>query len=280
MAFLSLAAVSAAAGAANFLLTEDPRRLPAPDEERRRLLPPGSSSSKAAAVRAGAAEVAAEPAGVPGAVVELESAPLRLRSQVAAAGSGGSTPPRPGTPRGTLPPLAVPTDLSVEAEVPAAAPSSKQQLRAVAREVAAVLRIPTFRLIVAQVGAGLGRAWRACAGWRRGAHRAKLCIPCSGPTAAGLLASWDQSTGAPPPPCTQGVAGSVPWSALVFLTLYLQLLGMSDAQASSLVALFLLGGWRGGVERVLESLGAWTCCWRHHLAQQQAAQAGQAGGSN
>ena len=36
--------------------------------------------------------------------------------------------------------------------------------------------------------------------------------------------------------------GSIPWSALVFLTLYLQLLGMSDAQASALVALFLAGG--------------------------------------
>jgi hypothetical protein len=35
--------------------------------------------------------------------------------------------------------------------------------------------------------------------------------------------------------------GSIPWSALVFLTLYFQLLGMSDAQASSLVAIFLAG---------------------------------------
>ena len=49
------------------------------------------------------------------------------------------------------------------------------------------------------------------------------------------------------PPCPpasknlQGIAGSVPWSALAFLTLYFQLLGMTDAQASSLVALFLLG---------------------------------------
>jgi len=33
----------------------------------------------------------------------------------------------------------------------------------------------------------------------------------------------------------------VPWSALAFLTLYFQLLGMSDSQASALVALFLLG---------------------------------------
>ena len=44
--------------------------------------------------------------------------------------------------------------------------------------------------------------------------------------------------------------GSVPWSALVFLTLYFQLLGMSDLQASALNALFLaanaLGALLGG----------------------------------
>ncbi|PRW59549.1 MFS general substrate transporter [Chlorella sorokiniana] len=68
------------------------------------------------------------------------------------------------------------------------------QLSGLAAEVAAVLRIPTFRLIVAQ-----------------------------------------------------GIAGSVPWSALAFLTLYFQLLGMSNAQASSLVALFLAGTAVGGL---------------------------------
>ncbi|EFN50877.1 hypothetical protein CHLNCDRAFT_55462 [Chlorella variabilis] len=66
--------------------------------------------------------------------------------------------------------------------------------RPVAREVASVLRIPTFRIIV-----------------------------------------------------LQGIMGSIPWSALVFLTLYLQLLGMSDAQASALVALFLAGTAFGGL---------------------------------
>jgi hypothetical protein len=45
----------------------------------------------------------------------------------------------------------------------------------------------------------------------------------------------------------QGIAGSVPWSALAFLTLYFQLLGMSNAQASSLVALFLAGTAVGGL---------------------------------
>ena len=33
--------------------------------------------------------------------------------------------------------------------------------------------------------------------------------------------------------------GSIPWTALVFFTLYLQLLGMSDFAASVLMALFL-----------------------------------------
>lgn len=54
----------------------------------------------------------------------------------------------------------------------------------------------------------------------------------------------------------QGIAGSVPWSALAFLTLYFQLLGMSNGQASSLVALFLLGGLTSNGR-----LGAGTCRW-------------------
>ncbi|CAL5229213.1 g12496 [Coccomyxa viridis] len=48
----------------------------------------------------------------------------------------------------------------------------------------------------------------------------------------------------------QGIVGSIPWTALVFFTLYLQLLGMTDAAASVLMALFLgstaLGGLLGG----------------------------------
>jgi MFS family permease len=49
----------------------------------------------------------------------------------------------------------------------------------------------------------------------------------------------------------QGIVGSVPYASLVFLTLYLQLLGMSDAAASGLVALYLVGGGLGGL------LGGW-----------------------
>lgn len=39
----------------------------------------------------------------------------------------------------------------------------------------------------------------------------------------------------------QGVMGSTPWNAIVFFTLWLQLLGMSDFQASIIMSLFLLG---------------------------------------
>lgn len=49
----------------------------------------------------------------------------------------------------------------------------------------------------------------------------------------------------------QGIIGSVPYASLVFLTLYLQLIGMSDAAASALVALYLVGGGFGGL------LGGW-----------------------
>ncbi|DBB03312.1 TPA: hypothetical protein ACH3X3_010695 [Trebouxia sp. C0006] len=51
----------------------------------------------------------------------------------------------------------------------------------------------------------------------------------------------------------QGIMGTIPWNALVFLTLYMQLMGMSDFDASMLMSLFLgatavgglLGGWVG-----------------------------------
>lgn len=50
---------------------------------------------------------------------------------------------------------------------------------------------------------------------------------------------------------TQGIMGTIPWNALVFLTLYMQLMGMSDFDASMLMSLFLgstaLGGLLGGL---------------------------------
>lgn len=47
----------------------------------------------------------------------------------------------------------------------------------------------------------------------------------------------------------QGIVGSTPWNALVFNTLYLQLLGMSDFQASLISALFLAGTAVGALVR-------------------------------
>ncbi len=43
------------------------------------------------------------------------------------------------------------------------------------------------------------------------------------------------------PLAAQGIVGSTPWNAMVFFTLYLQLLGMSDFAASLLMAVFLGG---------------------------------------
>jgi hypothetical protein len=45
----------------------------------------------------------------------------------------------------------------------------------------------------------------------------------------------------------QGIIGSTPSNAMVFITLYLQLLGMSDFSASLLMALMLAGGAIGGL---------------------------------
>ena len=45
----------------------------------------------------------------------------------------------------------------------------------------------------------------------------------------------------------QGIVGSMPWNAMVFITLWLQLLGFSDFAASLLMALFALGSALGGL---------------------------------
>lgn len=45
----------------------------------------------------------------------------------------------------------------------------------------------------------------------------------------------------------QGIVGTTPWSALVFLTFYFQLLGMSDFVASLLMAVFLAANAAGGM---------------------------------
>ena len=41
--------------------------------------------------------------------------------------------------------------------------------------------------------------------------------------------------------CLQGIVGSTPWNAMVFFTLWLQLLGFSDYSASLLMAIFAGG---------------------------------------
>jgi len=50
----------------------------------------------------------------------------------------------------------------------------------------------------------------------------------------------------------QGIVGSSPWNAMVFFTLYFQLLGMSDFSAALLYALFLAGTAAGGL------IGGWV----------------------
>lgn len=190
MAFLMLATVSAAAGLANLLLTEDPRRLPAAPEEQQHLLP-SASGGKAAAAARHAAVVAADPAGTltPEAELELESAPLRHRSssRAAAASTHSSSSlalhpatPSPASPRHALLHNAVNLhqlhDAAHEPAAPAAAPSAKQQLRGLAGEVAAVLRIPTFRLIVAQVRWAESMLHGCCSSEAGGWHCVLWCL--------------------------------------------------------------------------------------------------------
>ncbi|KAL4424385.1 hypothetical protein ABPG75_001686, partial [Micractinium tetrahymenae] len=205
-AFVSLAAVAAAAGVANLIFTEDPlRQQPAAAKAGYKVPSRGSPAAAAAGAPAGSWEEAGGDEGG-----DSERQPLRW----GAAQERGSPRQRPAA--ASKPGLAAAGRLSTcsspgsepccqaagQPEQPHGGPQEKElPLRARAQhigaEVLAVLRIPTFALIVVQASGG--------------------------------------------------IAGSVPWSALVFLTLYLQLCGMSDAQASSLVALFLAGTAVGGL---------------------------------
>ena len=54
----------------------------------------------------------------------------------------------------------------------------------------------------------------------------------------------------------QGILGSTPWNALVFLTVYLQLIGFSNFSASLAVAFFQAGAALGGV--VGGAVGDWA----------------------
>jgi MFS family permease len=60
----------------------------------------------------------------------------------------------------------------------------------------------------------------------------------------------------------QGILGSTPWNALVFLTVYLQLLGFNNADASLVLSLFLGGAALGGV--VGGTIGDWAARLSHN----------------
>jgi hypothetical protein len=60
----------------------------------------------------------------------------------------------------------------------------------------------------------------------------------------------------------QGILGSTPWNALVYLTLYLQLIGFRDSQAALAVACFQAGAALGGVVGGL--VGDWAAKRSHN----------------
>lgn len=60
----------------------------------------------------------------------------------------------------------------------------------------------------------------------------------------------------------QGILGSTPWNALVYLTLYLQLIGFRDSQAALAVACFQAGAALGGV--VGGVVGDWAAKRSHN----------------
>ena len=86
-----------------------------------------------------------------------------------------------------------------------------------------------------------------------------------------LLAGLQRRSSRSGAPCVQGIVGSMPWNAMVFITLWLQLLGFSDFAASLLMALFALGSALGGL--LGGAIGAppyythvWTCPSLRHYS--------------
>lgn len=77
------------------------------------------------------------------------------------------------------------------------------------------------------------------------------------PYASSALSEQAAPPHAPP---GQGILGTTPWLALVFSTLYLQLLGFSDLQASVLVAIFLASNAAGKDWEVQEAPCS-APCW-------------------
>lgn len=179
-AFLSLAAISAATGAANLLLTEDPLHVqpgaPAP-------LMGGKAPARGRAAAAAAAEagiegeagVASAPAGadegddaeagLAAGEQDSERQPLRAAGQgqlssgegegSSGGGGGGPSPARAGG-AGSKPALAGigQEDSAYGRSVSVRLPQVplRERVRGIAAEVATVVRIPTFLIIVAQVG--------------------------------------------------------------------------------------------------------------------------------
>lgn len=140
VAFVSLAATSAAAGAANLLLAEDPRRVAAQKQAAQRAQRVLRTLSGSKLVDEAGGAVAPEPSGPRDAEAQALLQP--------------PTPPEP------LPP---PAGL---AESAGALGEAKQglaigQLQGVLREVGAVLSVRTFQLIVAQVREGASGSGRA-----------------------------------------------------------------------------------------------------------------------
>jgi hypothetical protein len=65
-----------------------------------------------------------------------------------------------------------------------------------------------------------------------------------------MLNESDHCVRSPNPPTNpglQGVIGSIPWSAMVFYTLWLELVGYSHRMAAGLVAGFSVGSCLGGL---------------------------------
>ena len=109
------------------------------------------------------------------------------------------------------------------------------RVQEMAKDIWAVLHVRSFQLLVLQVS----MQWPA----------GMWCRACKSSTSV-LSASKVSGEDAVKPGmdvsrvschALQGVVGSMPWVALGFNTLYLQLLGFSDMRAAVLQALFLLG---------------------------------------
>ena len=120
-------------------------------------------------------------------------------------------------------------------------------------EIQTVMSIPSFLIIIVQVCPDVSHLLRR---WLGSVIHTKSCVYC----VTWCFKRWLSTTRvhqaiahkwrACPQPLrdsvrasalTQGIVGTIPSSALAFLTLYLQLLGMSDFHASVCTALFLAG---------------------------------------